>query len=211
MRYQPSLQAVRRRPQIVPVADEQIRTADQELAKFAIGDIPAVVVDQPDFRRPRDPHYATGPQSVAEIADGFRRRPDVIERSTESGRDLLLQLHRTGIASGQAIAQRLQVARPGALALKQRGILSGKTDLQGTTVLLDRIEHGVGVEALDQHERSAAIDTHRENGSPAHMRQGQGHGDAVLSRKFPIVPHEVHRFRQAGRGVNDELGFAGRA
>ncbi|WP_283844386.1 hypothetical protein [Bradyrhizobium cenepequi] len=41
-----------------------------------------------------------------------------------------------------------QVARLRSLAIERCSVLRGKTDLQGAAMPLDRVEDGVGVEAL---------------------------------------------------------------
>ncbi|WP_198026582.1 hypothetical protein [Bradyrhizobium sp. ARR65] len=201
--------ALRRRLPIVPVAGEQICAVQQKLANLAVGDVLAMLVNQPDLRVLPYPRHAARPETETQIAYGFRRGPDIVKRRAELGRDLLLQFDRAGIAHRQAAPQSFQAARLRALAIEQGCVLRGKAEVPCALVALDRIQNLVGVETLQQHEDGAELYVAQEADQPAHVRQRQRHGDDVIPGDFPVRDELVHGSAERCRRMNDEFGFAG--
>ena len=96
---------------IIPVAVENIFATDQEFSDLAIRDVRAMVIDQPNPRVFDDTRDWPVLQAECQGSHDFRCGPEVVEGGAEERRDLLLQIDRAGIRSGEAEPQGSQIPR----------------------------------------------------------------------------------------------------
>src|SRR5467141_4046364 len=72
-------QAFLGRLRIIPVTGEDVCPANQEFSGLAVGDISAIVVDQPDLRALHDSRDRPALQTEGQGSNDFCCSPDVIE------------------------------------------------------------------------------------------------------------------------------------
>ena len=83
--------------------------------------------------------------------------------------------------------------RPGSLALEQRRIMRREPKARGATVAFNRVEDSVGIEGLEQNERSAEPNIGQQADESAHVCHRQGHEHDVVVRKCPMLDNQVCR------------------